>query len=94
MRIVSVIDSLKAKNSNLLDFVGFSGESSFFSKEVYPEHKSPLEAMQGVQKGKLFEGKFMAEKSYFKLANQMIKLDLRNNRALFGDVVAIQLDPR
>lgn len=50
--------------------------------------------MQGVQKGKLFEGKFMAEKSYFKLANQMIKLDLRNNRALFGDVVAIQLDPR
>ena len=36
----------------------------------------------------------MAEKSYFKLGSNIVKLDLRNNRALFGDVVAIELDPR
>lgn len=36
----------------------------------------------------------MAEKSYFKLAGKMYKLDLENNRSLFGDVVIIELADR
>ena len=36
----------------------------------------------------------MDEKSYFKIAGKVVKLELRNNRALFGDIVAIKLDPR
>jgi hypothetical protein len=34
----------------------------------------------------------MNEKSYFKIGNKIIKLALKNNRALFGDVVIIELD--
>lgn len=34
----------------------------------------------------------MNEKSYFKIGRQIYKLLLRNNRALFGDVVIIELD--
>lgn len=94
VNIVSIVDFLKRQNSNLLDFVGFSCANTFFSKEIYPEHLSFTETSQKIRQGLLFEGKFMAEKSYFKLANQIIKLNLKNNRALFGDVVAIELDPR
>jgi exoribonuclease R len=50
--------------------------------------------MQGIREGRLFEGKYMADRSYCKIGGKMVKLDLRNNRALFGDVVAIELDPR
>jgi small nuclear ribonucleoprotein (snRNP)-like protein len=31
----------------------------------------------------------MKEKSYFKLLNKIVSIELRNNRAMFGDVVAI-----
>jgi hypothetical protein len=31
----------------------------------------------------------MNEKSYFKVGTKIVKLVLRNNRALFGDVVVI-----
>jgi hypothetical protein len=31
----------------------------------------------------------MAEKSYFKIGRNMYKIKLNNNRAMFGDVVAI-----
>jgi hypothetical protein len=48
--------------------------------------------VDGVRQGKLFEGKFMNEKSYFKIGSKIVKLSLRNNRALFGDVVIIELD--
>lgn len=34
----------------------------------------------------------MNEKSYFKLGNKIYKLELENNRALFGDVVIIELN--
>jgi len=44
-----------------------------------------------VKKGKLFEGKFMDEKSYFKIGGEAYKLSLKNNRALFGDIVIIEL---
>jgi len=50
--------------------------------------------MQGIREGRLFEGKYMADRSYCKIGGKMVKIDLRNNRALFGDVVAIELDPR
>lgn len=33
----------------------------------------------------------MAEKSYFKIGRNMYKIKLNNNRAMFGDVVAIQV---
>ena len=79
--IVSIVDFLRQNNSNLLDFVGFSGDKSFFSKNVHPEHKNFVEASQGVRQGTLFEGKYMDSKSYFKLAGKVIKLELRNNRA-------------
>jgi hypothetical protein len=36
----------------------------------------------------------MKEKSYFKLMNRTFSVELKNNRAMFGDVVAIELDPR
>ena len=36
----------------------------------------------------------MNEKSYFKIGRTMHKLNLRNNRALFGDVVIVSLDPK
>ena len=35
----------------------------------------------------------MAEKSYFKIGKKMFKVNLENNRAFFGDVVAIDLKP-
>ncbi len=31
----------------------------------------------------------MAEKSYFKVGKTMYKIKLENNRAMFGDVVAV-----
>ena len=36
----------------------------------------------------------MKEKSYFKLMNRTFSVELKNNRAMFGDFVAIELDPR
>ncbi len=36
----------------------------------------------------------MAEKSYFKLAGKMYKVNVENNRAMFGDVVVLELDDR
>jgi small nuclear ribonucleoprotein (snRNP)-like protein len=36
----------------------------------------------------------MKEKSYFKLLNRTVSIEIRNNRAMFGDVVAVELDPR
>jgi len=36
----------------------------------------------------------MKERSYFKLMNRTFSVDLRNNRAMFGDVIAIELDAR
>jgi len=36
----------------------------------------------------------MKERSYFKLMNRTFSVELRNNRAMFGDVVAIELDAR
>jgi hypothetical protein len=94
MEIVSIVEFLRATNSNLLDFVGFSGQDAFFSKQCHEEHLSAVDSSQAVRQGTLFEGKFMAERSYLKLAGSMVKLDLRNNRALFGDIVTIELDPR
>lgn len=46
---------------------------------------------QKVRQGKLFEGKYMGEKSYFRIGGQTYKLDLENNRSLFGDTVIIEL---
>lgn len=42
-----------------------------------------------IKEGKLFEAKYMAEKSYFKIGKTVYKLKLENNRALFGDLVAV-----
>jgi hypothetical protein len=36
----------------------------------------------------------MNEKSYFKIGGKIYKLLLKNNRALFGDVVVIELDSK
>ena len=33
----------------------------------------------------------MGEKSYFKIGKNMIKVELENNRAIFGDQVIIEL---
>ena len=33
----------------------------------------------------------MGEKSYFRIGGQTYKLDLENNRSLFGDTVIIEL---
>jgi len=33
----------------------------------------------------------MSEKSYFRIAGNTYKLDLENNRSLFGDTVIIEL---
>jgi hypothetical protein len=35
----------------------------------------------------------MAEKSYFKINKTVHKIKLENNRAMFGDVVAIEINP-
>jgi hypothetical protein len=36
----------------------------------------------------------MAEKSYFRIGGNTYKLDLENNRSLFGDTVIIELMDR
>lgn len=36
----------------------------------------------------------MEDKSYFKINGEVYKLSLKNNRALFGDVVIIELDDK
>ena len=36
----------------------------------------------------------MKEKSYFKLLNRVVSIEIRNNRAMFGDVLPVELDPR
>jgi hypothetical protein len=36
----------------------------------------------------------MADKSYFKLAGKMYTINVENNRAMFGDVVVLQLNDR
>lgn len=58
---------------------------------MFEEHIEPKLALKKVKEGKLFEGKFMAEKSYFKVGKTMYKIKLENNRAMFGDVVAIEI---
>ena len=52
--IISIVDFLRQNNSNLLDFVGFSGDKTFFNSKVHPEHKDFVEASQGVRQGTLF----------------------------------------
>lgn len=47
------------------------------------------EAQKKVKEGKLFEGKFMNEKSYMKIGKNIKKISAQNNRAIFGDVVAL-----
>ncbi len=69
-------------------------DETIFKENIYEEHYEVKEAIDGVRQGKLFEGKFMNEKSYFKIGKQIYKLNLKNNRALFGDVVIIELDPK
>ena len=36
----------------------------------------------------------MAEKSYFKIGKQIYKMDLSNNRSMFGDIVVIELEAK
>lgn len=74
--------------------MGFDMDERIFKSAVFDEHMEVGEAVDGVRQGKLFEGKFMNEKSYFKVGTKMVKLELRNNRALFGDVVIIELDSK
>lgn len=69
-------------------------DERIFKSAAFDEHLEVGEAIDGVRQGKLFEGKFMNEKSYFKIGTKIVKLVLRNNRALFGDVVIIELDPK
>lgn len=51
------------------------------------------EAKKLIREGKLFEGKYMDGKSYFKIGHKMYKLKTENNRAIFGDVVAYEIAP-
>lgn len=72
----------------MLDFVGFSEIDDMEQEAIWEEHIEGKEAQRLVREGKLFEGKYMSEKSYFKIGKQMFKVKTENNRAMFGDVVA------
>lgn len=60
---------------------------------IFEEHLEVGDAQTKIKQGRLFEGKFMAEKSYFKINKTVYKIKLENNRAMFGDVVAIEINP-
>lgn len=61
------------------------------SEPIYPEHVPLPEAIKKMKEGLYFEGKYMGDKSYFKIGKNMFKISLENNRAIFGDVVIISL---
>ena len=75
---------MKEKNSNLLDFIGFEDLTnpantkniSVFSKDVFDSHLSFDVYSKKLKEGKLFEGKYMAEKSYLRLGNKIYSLEL------------------
>ena len=52
--MIPIVDFLRQNNSNLLDFVGFSGDKTFFNKEFHPEHKDYIETTIKIRKGQLF----------------------------------------
>jgi hypothetical protein len=62
------------------------------NEPIFEEHLEVKEAVKKIKEGKLFEGKYMDEKSYFKIGRQIYKVKLENNRAIFGDVVAIEME--
>lgn len=68
-------------------------EETMQQEPIFEEHLELKDAQKKVKEGKLFEGKYMAEKSYFKIGKTMHKIKLENNRAMFGDVVAIEISP-
>ena len=62
-------------------------------EKIFEEHIELKEAQRLIREGKLLEGKYMGDKSYFKIGKQLFKVKTENNRALFGDVVAFEISP-
>lgn len=92
--VTYLVDFLRDNNSNLLDFMGFQLRQDIFPHRIFPEHMPLNQAVALVKQGKLFQGKFMNDKSYIKLAGTTKNIILRNNRAMFGDTVIIDFSPR
>lgn len=66
-------------------------EGGMEEEALFEEHLELKQAQKMIKEGKLFEGKYMAEKSYIKIGKNMYKIKLDNNRALFGDVIAVEV---
>ena len=59
---------------------------------MYHEHPEHSEVIERIKKGVYIEGKFMNERSYVKLGGETFPVVLENNRAIYGDVIAVELD--
>lgn len=92
---VPLLDFLKQNDSNLLDYLGFASDtpSKTLSSPVFAEHMDREVLLAGIKQGLYLEGKFMDAKSYFKVGSEMFSCGVDNNRAMYGDVVAILLYP-
>lgn len=91
---ISLIDFLKQHDSNMLDYVGFGEtKSKTLEKPVFAEHIAENILVAGLKKGTYIEGKYMDARSYIKIAGEMIPCALENNRAMYGDTVAVLLHP-
>lgn len=91
---MGLMDFVQEFDSNLLDFLGFSQISTekIFENKVYRDHPEPKAVIEKIKKGEYIEGKFMNERSYIKLGGETFPCVLENNRAIYGDVVAVELD--
>ena len=89
---ISLIDFLKQHDSNMLDYVGFGEtKSKTLEKQVFAEHIDERILLAGLKKGTYIEGKYMEARSYIKIAGEMIPCQLDNNRAMYGDTIAVLL---
>jgi hypothetical protein len=49
--------------------------------------------LTGIKKGIYLEGKYMDAKTYFKIGKEMFTCAVDNNRAMYGDTIAILVYP-
>jgi len=78
----------------MLDYVGFGQtKSRTLEKQVFAEHIDESTLLAGLKKGTYIEGKYMEARSYIKIAGEMIPCSVENNRAMYGDTIAVLLHP-
>ncbi|PAV91515.1 hypothetical protein WR25_14205 [Diploscapter pachys] len=97
------INGLKdAKRQELLDKMAAYDSSSTTDKLIYEEHLSHDQIMQGIATGKFRRGTFSVSRENYREANVIVDEDLNTwfitgihfNRAVHGDIVAVELLPR